>query len=223
MPEFDRSSALGNVSRRHSSFPHVLLFSWKYLTYLSVDSLAKLHRKTKSIDVYLDDRGELITARNVWSEVRDNLERGKHYGLSSIDWPHDYPLEAQTREAFCNTIVTDVLNPLVTLRVRILIHNFLHHYIWTAYEGDARSHSQTGQGGLERFRDGIYWLCGEYAPQVEIEVFKEVYGGRGAQTTLFPLPLLRNCAGAEENCCDSFFHYSPPYTVDKLRSTAPSS
>ncbi|KAF8225789.1 RhoGAP-domain-containing protein [Tricholoma matsutake] len=64
-----------------------------------VDSLAKLHRKTKSIDVYLDDRGELITARNVWSEVRDNLER-----------------EAQTREAFCNTIVTDVLNPLVTLR-----------------------------------------------------------------------------------------------------------
>jgi hypothetical protein len=29
------------------------------------------------------------------------------------------PLEAQTREAFCNTLTTDVVNPLVTLKVRM--------------------------------------------------------------------------------------------------------
>jgi hypothetical protein len=48
------------------------------LTFYSVDSLVKLHRKTKSIDLYLDDRGELSTTRTAWGEVRDNVERGKH-------------------------------------------------------------------------------------------------------------------------------------------------
>lgn len=50
---------------------------YKDSTYSSVDSLVKLHRKTKSIDVYLDDRGDLSTTRRVWSEVRDNVDRGK--------------------------------------------------------------------------------------------------------------------------------------------------
>jgi hypothetical protein len=42
----------------------------------SIDSLKKLHRKAKSTDAYLEDKGELNTARSAWGEVRDNLERG---------------------------------------------------------------------------------------------------------------------------------------------------
>src|SRR3954449_291848 len=36
----------------------------------------KLHRKSQSIDAYLDERGDLSTTRSAWYEVRDNIERG---------------------------------------------------------------------------------------------------------------------------------------------------
>lgn len=90
------------------------------LILFSVDSLVKLHRKTKSIDVYLDDRGDLATTRIVWGEVRDNLERGEDDSPVYIDTLlMNTALEALTREAFCNTLTTDVVNSLVTLRVRM--------------------------------------------------------------------------------------------------------
>ncbi|EPQ61103.1 RhoGAP-domain-containing protein [Gloeophyllum trabeum ATCC 11539] len=63
------------------------------------DSLLKLHKKAKTIDTYLDGRGESSTARSAWSEVRDNVER-----------------EAQTRQAFLTTLTVDVLNPLSALK-----------------------------------------------------------------------------------------------------------
>ncbi|KAH7883937.1 hypothetical protein F5I97DRAFT_1930151 [Phlebopus sp. FC_14] len=56
-----------------------------------VDSLLRLHRKAKSIDTFLDDRTDMITARRAWGEVRDNVER-----------------EAQTRQAFLTTLTVDV-------------------------------------------------------------------------------------------------------------------
>ncbi|KXN81114.1 Rho GTPase-activating protein 27 [Leucoagaricus sp. SymC.cos] len=64
-----------------------------------IDSLKKLHRKAKSTDAYLEEKGELSTTRGAWSEVRDNLER-----------------EAQARQAFCATLTTDILNPLTNLK-----------------------------------------------------------------------------------------------------------
>lgn len=85
-----------------------------------MESLLKLHRKIKSFDVYLDDRGELSTTRSAWNEVRDNVERGVLILdlvytrilslISSI-------LEAQVREAFCSTLTSDVINPLTVLKV----------------------------------------------------------------------------------------------------------
>ena len=42
----------------------------------SVASLLKLHRKSKSIDTYMDDRMELSTTRVAWNEITDNVERG---------------------------------------------------------------------------------------------------------------------------------------------------
>ncbi|KAF8139875.1 hypothetical protein EV363DRAFT_1498278 [Boletus edulis] len=64
-----------------------------------VESLLKLHRKIKSIDVFLDDRTDMNTTRRAWAEIRDNLER-----------------EAQTRQAFLSTLTVDCVNSLMTLK-----------------------------------------------------------------------------------------------------------
>ncbi|GLB36502.1 putative GTPase-activator protein for Rho-like GTPases [Lyophyllum shimeji] len=87
---------------------HLRILSDSYLSFFQerkrieetyVESLLKLHRKIKSFDTYLDDRGELNTTRSAWHEVRDSVER-----------------EAQAREAFCATLATDVINPLTTFK-----------------------------------------------------------------------------------------------------------
>ncbi|PFH54752.1 hypothetical protein AMATHDRAFT_44554 [Amanita thiersii Skay4041] len=64
-----------------------------------IDSLLKLHRKAKQVDLALDERGDLSTTRSAWSEVRDNVER-----------------EAQARQAFCATLASDVITPLTALK-----------------------------------------------------------------------------------------------------------
>ncbi|KAL5495565.1 hypothetical protein ACEPAI_1028 [Sanghuangporus weigelae] len=64
-----------------------------------VDSLLRLHKKTKTIDTYLDHGTEPSSVRQVWSEVRDGLER-----------------EAQCRMAFVSALTVDVINPIVSLR-----------------------------------------------------------------------------------------------------------
>ncbi|KAJ3502317.1 hypothetical protein NLJ89_g8943 [Agrocybe chaxingu] len=64
-----------------------------------VESLKKLYRKIKSADSSLDDRGELSTIRSAWAEVVENVDR-----------------EAQTRQALCSTLTSDVISPLVTLK-----------------------------------------------------------------------------------------------------------
>ncbi|KAM6498376.1 hypothetical protein JOM56_006324 [Amanita muscaria] len=71
----------------------------KRIEEIYIDSLLKLHRKAKQIDTSLDDRGDLSTARSAWGEVRDNVER-----------------EAQARQAFCNTLATDVIAPLTAFK-----------------------------------------------------------------------------------------------------------
>lgn len=65
--------------RRYSSYPSYIL--WLYCSLIapfnSVDSLRKLHRKTKLVDANLEERGsELSTIRAVWAEVVDNTDRG---------------------------------------------------------------------------------------------------------------------------------------------------
>lgn len=64
-----------------------------------VDSLRKLHRKMTSTNASLDDRGDLTSTRRVWGEIIDNVDR-----------------ESQTREAFCATLITDIISPLITLK-----------------------------------------------------------------------------------------------------------
>ncbi|KAG6371594.1 hypothetical protein JVT61DRAFT_9304 [Boletus reticuloceps] len=71
----------------------------KRIEEIYVESLLKLHRKIKSIDVFLDDRTDMSTTRRAWAEIRDNLER-----------------EAQTRQAFLSTLTVDCVNSLMTLK-----------------------------------------------------------------------------------------------------------
>ncbi|KAF8167804.1 hypothetical protein B0H34DRAFT_683101 [Crassisporium funariophilum] len=64
-----------------------------------VDSLKKLHRKVKSVDGSLDDRGDLSSIRSAWAEVVENVDR-----------------EAQARQALCATLISDVIVPLTSLK-----------------------------------------------------------------------------------------------------------
>lgn len=41
-----------------------------------MESLIKLHARTRTIDSYLDDKGDLSTARRAWGELRDDVDRG---------------------------------------------------------------------------------------------------------------------------------------------------
>lgn len=72
-PFLQKTHRRGLVSRpsqfHHSQIVHPC-------SLISIESLKKLHRKTKSADAYLEDKGELSTTRSAWAEVRDNLERG---------------------------------------------------------------------------------------------------------------------------------------------------
>ncbi|KAI0317997.1 hypothetical protein OF83DRAFT_1171488 [Amylostereum chailletii] len=64
-----------------------------------IDSLNKLYRKTRTFDAYLDDRAELNTTRKAWAEIRESVDR-----------------ETQTRQAFLNALISDVIGPLVSLK-----------------------------------------------------------------------------------------------------------
>ncbi|KAK2461694.1 hypothetical protein APHAL10511_006157 [Amanita phalloides] len=74
-------------------------FERKRIEETYVDSLLKLHRKTKQIDASIDDRSVPSTTRSAWGEVRDNVER-----------------EIQARQAFCAALTTDVIAPLTAYK-----------------------------------------------------------------------------------------------------------
>ncbi|EIW64964.1 RhoGAP-domain-containing protein [Trametes versicolor FP-101664 SS1] len=64
-----------------------------------VAALLRLHRKSKSLDTYLDDRLELSTTRVAWNEITDNVER-----------------EASTRTAFLENLGAHVIDPLANFK-----------------------------------------------------------------------------------------------------------
>lgn len=83
----------------------------------SIDSLWKLHHKATAIDTHFDARIEPDTSRAAWSEVRDNVERGtSQYNLQQ-DLRLISVLETQARQAFLDTLTTDIINPLTALKV----------------------------------------------------------------------------------------------------------
>lgn len=87
----------------------------------SVESLRRLHAKSRTIDGYLDDRtSQGSTARQAWREIRDNVERGKHSMHLSANKPGTQPHspipEADARQAFVAMLHTTI-SPLLQLRV----------------------------------------------------------------------------------------------------------
>ncbi|EAU92859.1 hypothetical protein CC1G_03646 [Coprinopsis cinerea okayama7 len=69
---------------------HLKFISDSYLSFFQerkrieevyLESLKKLHRKIKAVDASLDDRSDLSTTRSVWSEVVENVERGKFIAM----------------------------------------------------------------------------------------------------------------------------------------------
>lgn len=67
-----------------------------HLGLCSVAALLRLHRKSKSLDTYLDDRLELSTTRVAWNEITDNVERGA-FPYSVPDYPELIARDGQRR------------------------------------------------------------------------------------------------------------------------------
>ncbi|PPQ88087.1 hypothetical protein CVT25_014385 [Psilocybe cyanescens] len=114
-PQSSRSSFSDPPSATQGPIP---LFD-AHLRYVtdSVESLRKLHRKVKSIDASLDERGgELSTIRAAWSEVVENVDRGMFFTRCKPHQLTDLITEAQTRQALCATLTTDVIIPLTSLK-----------------------------------------------------------------------------------------------------------
>ncbi|KAH9168913.1 hypothetical protein EDB89DRAFT_2073489 [Lactarius sanguifluus] len=64
-----------------------------------INSLMKLHHDASQLDPSPNPRIEPTTTRAAWNKIRDNLEK-----------------EVNTRQHFVNTLDTDVIGPLVTLK-----------------------------------------------------------------------------------------------------------
>ncbi|KAH9057732.1 hypothetical protein EDB87DRAFT_1832883 [Lactarius vividus] len=64
-----------------------------------IDSLLKLHRDASRLDPSSNPRIEPTTTRAAWNKIRDDLEK-----------------EVNTRQQFVNTLDTDVIGPLVSLK-----------------------------------------------------------------------------------------------------------
>jgi len=65
-------------ARRSTVRTYVLCTKSSHVNYPSIESMRKLYRKTKLIDIGLDDKGDLTTLRHAWSEVVENLDRGEY-------------------------------------------------------------------------------------------------------------------------------------------------
>jgi hypothetical protein len=60
---------------------YILRASCAHRRACSIESMLKLYKRTRTIDLYLDDRPDRNTVRAAWGEIRDNVERGT--------WPCD--------------------------------------------------------------------------------------------------------------------------------------
>ena len=120
----------------------------------SVASLMKLHRKSKSMDTYLDDRMDINTTRVAWNEVTDNLERGvpcprviRHPALTLRIL---IPAEAHTHLAFLDCLVLNIISPLFNFRVRAALSSargLTTKQLWGRPTGGARAHPEAHSRG----------------------------------------------------------------------------
>ncbi|KAI0757346.1 RhoGAP-domain-containing protein [Daedaleopsis nitida] len=129
---------------------HLKVLSESYLTFFHerkrieeqyVSSLLKLHRKAKSIDMYMDDRIELTTTRVAWSEITDNVER-----------------EAGTHTAFMETLGMHVIEPLSNFKEE---QDRIRKRIRDDVKDAITAHSEFAEGVLPRLKRTYIKKCQE--------------------------------------------------------------
>ncbi|KAH8997007.1 hypothetical protein EDB86DRAFT_3043847 [Lactarius hatsudake] len=141
----------------------------KKIEEIYVNFLRKLYHKAKAVDASFDSI-EPNTTRLAWNEVRDNLER-----------------ETRTRQVFMNTLTTDVINPLATLkdtqdRTRKRVKDDLKE--------SATAYADYAENTLPKLKKAYFRKCQEY--EVTLSEFATPFLPLifGDATRIFPWHLL---------------------------------
>ncbi|KAI0307495.1 hypothetical protein B0F90DRAFT_1674209 [Multifurca ochricompacta] len=107
-----------------------------------IDSLWRLHHKAKAIDSFFDSRTEPSTTRVAWNEIRDNVER-----------------ETQARQAFLNTLTSDIINPLTVLKES---QDRTRKRIKEDLKGSALAHADYAENTLPKLKRAYLKKCQEF-------------------------------------------------------------
>ncbi|KAH9060786.1 hypothetical protein EDB87DRAFT_1808472 [Lactarius vividus] len=110
-----------------------------------ISSLWKLHHKIKAIDAYFDSFIEPNTTKVAWNEVRDNVER-----------------ETQARQAFLNTLTTDVIHPLTALKASLETQDRTRKRIKEDLKESTSAHTDFAENTLPKFKRAYLKKCQEF-------------------------------------------------------------
>ncbi len=106
--------------KRHSTFGRLESADLVLTLHDSVDALQKLHRRCKTTDIYLNGGHDVpYSTRRAWDEIRDNVDRGARVVVCLLIFVDGDPAEADTRKAFMESLTVEVINPLISLKVRV--------------------------------------------------------------------------------------------------------
>ncbi|KAI9445530.1 hypothetical protein H4582DRAFT_2109166 [Lactarius indigo] len=130
---------------------HLRVVSDRYLNFflerrrieeVYISSLWKLHHKIKAVDAYFDSFIEPNTTKVAWNEVRDNVER-----------------ETQARQAFLNTLTTDIIHPLTALKET---QDRTRKRIKEDLKESTSAHTEFAENTLPKFKRAYLKKCQEF-------------------------------------------------------------
>ncbi|KAI9431433.1 hypothetical protein H4582DRAFT_2085110 [Lactarius indigo] len=133
---------------------HLRVVSDRYLNFflerrrieeVYISSLWKLHHKIKAVDAYFDSFIEPNTTKVAWNEVRDNVER-----------------ETQARQAFLNTLTTDIIHPLTALKASLETQDRTRKRIKEDLKESTSAHTEFAENTLPKFKRAYLKKCQEF-------------------------------------------------------------
>lgn len=141
------------------------------ILFRSRDAMTRLLLRQRSVDSKFEERlpERDWTLRRAWRDVCDGLDRGKPF-LAHV-MSSNTALESEVRGAFINSLRTDVVSPLLELKVYILAGDGRQCTSWnTMLTGNPRTIPQAYKGRHKELFYSIHGICRECAPALTTDV-----------------------------------------------------